>query len=152
NPFLATVGLRIEPGPVGSGIEFRLEVELGSMPYAFFRAVEDTLRTTLRQGLQGWEVADCVVTMTHSGYLPRQSHAPRGFAKSWPRPGPAFRGRPRLVVRDAVKEGEAIVYEPIHRFQLEAPADVLGPLLPALARLHAVPQQPAVRGLLCILE
>jgi ribosomal protection tetracycline resistance protein len=46
NPFLATVGLRVEPGPVGSGIEFRLEVELGSMPYAFFRTVEETVRAT----------------------------------------------------------------------------------------------------------
>src|SRR2546430_1358723 len=33
NPFLATVGLRIEPAPAGSGVEFRLGVELGSMPY-----------------------------------------------------------------------------------------------------------------------
>ena len=41
NPFLATVGLRVEPAAVGSGVEFRLEVELGSMPIAFFRAVED---------------------------------------------------------------------------------------------------------------
>jgi ribosomal protection tetracycline resistance protein len=152
NPFLATVGLRMEPGPVGSGVEFRLEVELGSMPYAFFRAVEDTLRTTLRQGLQGWEVADCVVTMTHSGYLPRQSHAHQGFAKSMSSTGADFRGLTPLVVMDALKEAETIVYEPIHHFRLEAPADVLGPLLPALARLHALPQQPAVRGSLCILE
>ena len=33
-----------------AGVEFRLEVELGSMPLAFFRAVEDTVRETLRQG------------------------------------------------------------------------------------------------------
>ena len=37
NPFLATVGLRVDPAPVGAGVVFRLEVELGSMPYAFFR-------------------------------------------------------------------------------------------------------------------
>ena len=49
NPFLATVGLRIEPGPVGSGATFRLAVELGSMPYAFFAAVEDTVRATSRR-------------------------------------------------------------------------------------------------------
>ena len=29
NPFLATVGLRVEPAPVGAGVAFRLEVELG---------------------------------------------------------------------------------------------------------------------------
>ncbi len=46
NPFRATVGLRVEPAAVGSGVEFRLEVELGSLPLAFFRAVEDTVRET----------------------------------------------------------------------------------------------------------
>ena len=50
NPFLATVGLRVDPAPLDTGIEFRLEVELGSMPYAFFKAVEDTVRDTLEQG------------------------------------------------------------------------------------------------------
>lgn len=40
NPFLATVGLRVEPAPIGTGIGFRLGVELGAMPLAFFTAVE----------------------------------------------------------------------------------------------------------------
>ena len=31
NPFLATVGLRVEPAPLGSGVSFGIEVELGSM-------------------------------------------------------------------------------------------------------------------------
>src|SRR4029453_8535793 len=71
NPFLATVGLRIDPAPIGTGVQFRLEVELGSMPFAFFKAVEDTVRDTLQQGLYGWQVTDCTVAMTHSGYWPR---------------------------------------------------------------------------------
>ena len=50
NPFLATVGLRIEPAPVDAGVEFRLEVELGSMPFAFFKAVEDTVRRDAAAG------------------------------------------------------------------------------------------------------
>src|SRR6202022_609265 len=82
NPFLATVGLRVEPAPVGSGVRFRLEVELGSMPYAFFKAVEDTVRETLGQGLHGWQVPDCAVIMTHSGYWPRQRHSHARFDKS----------------------------------------------------------------------
>ena len=63
NPFLATVGLRIEPAPIGSGVCFDLEVELGSMPLAFIRAVEISLREALRQGLHGWEVTDCAVAI-----------------------------------------------------------------------------------------
>ena len=84
------IGKRAEPVPghgraagragarSASGVEFRLEVELGSMPLAFFKAVEETVRETLRQGLYGWQVTDCAVTMTHSGYCaaaePRARH------------------------------------------------------------------------------
>jgi ribosomal protection tetracycline resistance protein len=82
NPFLATVGLRIDPGPIGSGVRFRLEVELGSMPFSFFKAVEDTVQKTLQQGLRGWQVTDCTVTMTHSGYAARQSHSHGVFDKT----------------------------------------------------------------------
>jgi ribosomal protection tetracycline resistance protein len=152
NPFLATVGLRIEPAGVGSGVEFRLEVELGSMPAAFFRAVEDTLRETLQQGLHGWQVTDCTVTMTHSGYLARHSHAHQGFAKEMSSTGADFRGLTPLVTMDALREAGTTVYEPIHRFHLEAPLDRLGPLLPALGRLHAVPETPAIRGSWCTIE
>jgi ribosomal protection tetracycline resistance protein len=152
NPFLATVGLRIEPAAVDSGVEFRLEVELGSMPLAFFRAVEDTLRDTLRQGIYGWQVTDCTVTMTHSGYLARHSHAHQGFAKEMSSTGADFRGLTPLIVMNALAEAGTVVYEPIHRFRLEAPVDVLGPLLPALARLHAVPDAPAIRNSSCTIE
>jgi ribosomal protection tetracycline resistance protein len=146
NPFLATIGLRIEPAAVGSGVEFRLEVELGSMPLAFFRAIEETVRETLQQGIRGWQVTDCRVTMTHAGYLPRQSHAHQGFAREMSSTGADFRGLTPLVLMSALTEAGTTVYEPIHRFRLEAPADLLGPLLPALARLHAVTQTPAIQG------
>ena len=39
-----------------------------------------------------------------------------------------------------------------HRFRLEAPADVLGPLLPALARLRATARTPAIGGSSCTIE
>jgi ribosomal protection tetracycline resistance protein len=51
NPFLATVGLRIDPAPAGSGVRFRLEIELGSLPLSFLKAIEETVYGTLRQGL-----------------------------------------------------------------------------------------------------
>jgi ribosomal protection tetracycline resistance protein len=152
NPFLGTVGLRIEPAPVDSGVEFRLEVELGSMPLAFFRAVEDTVRDTLQQGIHGWQVTACRVTMTHSGYLARHSHSHQGFAKEMSSTGADFRGLTPLVVMSALREAGTVVCEPIHRFRLEAPADVLGPLLPALARLDAVPQTPTMHGSSCTVD
>lgn len=152
NPFLATVGLRVEPAPPGSGVTFRLEVELGSMPYAFFKAVEDTVRETLDQGLHGWRIPDCVVTMTHSGYSPRQSHAHQGFDKSMSSTGADFRGVTPLVLVEALRRAGTRVHEPLHRFRVEAPADTLGVLLPALAGLGAVPETTRNRDDLCVLE
>ncbi|QIB43629.1 elongation factor G [Streptomyces aureoverticillatus] len=146
NPFLATVGLRVEAAPVGAGVEFRLGVELGSMPYAFFKAVEETVKETLGQGLHGWEVPDCVVTMTRSGYWPRQSHAHAVFDKSMSSTAGDFRQLTPLVLMDALRRAGTRVHEPMHRFRLTVPADVFGTLLPALGRLRAVPHTPAAHG------
>ncbi|KUN79457.1 GTP-binding protein [Streptomyces bungoensis] len=152
NPFLATVGLRVEPAPPGAGVAFRLEVELGSMPYAFFKAVEDTVRETLGQGLHGWPIPDCTVTMTHSGYSPRQSHAHQRFDKSMSSTGHDFRGLTPLVLTEALRRAGTRVHEPVHRFRVEAPADTLGVLLPVLTRLGAVPAATEARGPACVLE
>ncbi|MEU0114175.1 translation factor GTPase family protein [Streptomyces bobili] len=152
NPFLATVGLRVAPAPPGTGVTFALEVELGSMPYAFFKAVEDTVRETLGQGLRGWRVTDVAVTMTHCGYCPRQSHAHQGFDKSMSSTGYDFRGLTPLVLAEALRRAGTQVNEPMHRFRIEAPADTLGALLPVLAALRAVPRTTRTQGARCVLE
>ncbi|WP_049563573.1 elongation factor G [Nonomuraea sp. SBT364] len=140
NPFLGTVGLRVEPAPVGSGVEFRLAVELGSMPYTFMRAVEETVRETLRQGLHGWQVLDCVVTLTRTGYWARQSTAHGGFDKSMSSTAGDFRHLTPLVLMDALKRAGTRVYEPMHRFTLELPADAYAAVPAAVARLGGVPR------------
>ncbi|MGH3646581.1 MAG: GTP-binding protein [Micromonosporaceae bacterium] len=152
NPFLATVGLRVDPAPVGAGVRFRLEVELGSMPYSFIRAVEETVAETLRQGIHGWEVTDCTVTMTHSGYYARQSHAHGTFDKSMSSTAGDFRNLTPLVLMSALQKSGTRVYEPLHHFHLELPSDSLGTVLPVLARLRAVPGTPASRGRAYTLE
>jgi ribosomal protection tetracycline resistance protein len=152
NPFLATVGLRVDPSPAGAGVEFRLEVELGSMPFSFFKAVEDTVSRTLGQGLHGWQVTDCVVTMTHSGYWPRQSHSHAVFDKSMSSTTADFRNLTPLVLMSALRQAGTLVHEPMHRFRLDVPADGLGAILPVLARLRAAPRTQEVRGSSCLLE
>jgi ribosomal protection tetracycline resistance protein len=129
NPFAATVGLRVEPGRAGSGVTFHLDVELGSLLPAHWTAIEGAVRRTLRQGLHGWAVVDAVVTVTHCGY--------------WsPVTVPAdFRGLTPLVLMAALVRAGTQVLEPIHRFDLEIPADVLSPVLTAIARLRGVPRE-----------
>jgi ribosomal protection tetracycline resistance protein len=152
NPFLATVGLRVDPARPGSGVRFKLEVELGSMPFSFFKAVEETIALTLRQGIHGWQVIDCVVTMTHSGYWPRQSHAHAHFDKSMSSTAGDFRNLTPLILMSALRRAGTTVHEPVHRFHLELPEGSYGAVLPALGRLRAVPGAPVLRGSLCLLD
>ncbi|GAA1360974.1 elongation factor G [Streptomyces beijiangensis] len=152
NPFLATVGLRVEPAPLNSGVEFRLGIELGSMPYAFFRAVEDTVRESLHQGINGWQIPDCRVTMTHSGYWPRQSHSHGTFDKSMSSTAGDFRNLTPLILMDALRRAGTTVHEPMHHFRLEAPADTFGTILQVLSRLRAVPRTPRMDGTTSLLE
>ncbi|WP_374209722.1 GTP-binding protein [Glycomyces sp. TRM65418] len=151
NPFLATVGLRIEPS-AAPGVDFRLGVELGSMPFAFFKAVEETVHETLREGLHGWQVEHATVVMTHSGYWARQSSAHGGFDKSMSSTAGDFRGLVPLVLMAALREAGTVVCEPLHRFRIELPADDLSGVLAALAKVRAVPGPPEVRGGHCLLE
>ena len=146
NPFLATVGLQADPAPLGSGIDFRLGVELGSMPRAFFAAVEQAVHETLREGLSGWEVIDCVVTMTHSGYWARQSHAHGTFDASMSSTAGDFRQLTPLVLMDALRLGRTQVHEPVHAFELELPRDALGGVLAALPALAGTPRDTRPAG------
>jgi ribosomal protection tetracycline resistance protein len=152
NPFLATVGLRAEPAPPGAGVAFGLEVELGSMPPAFFKAVDEAVRETLRQGLHGWDVPDCTVTMTDSGYWARQSHSHATFDKSMSSTARDFRQLTPLVLMTALRRAGTCVHEPLHRFRLEVPADALGPVSALLARMRATPDAPTISGDACVVE
>jgi ribosomal protection tetracycline resistance protein len=147
NPFLATVGLRVEPGPVGSGVRYRVAGDrLGTMPVAFFKAVEETVHETLRQGLHGWQVTDCVVTLTHTGYYPRQSHMHAHFDKSMSSTAGDFRGLTPLVLMTALQQAGTTVCEPVHGFRLEIPADTFGAVMPVLAGLGGVPRATTAQG------
>ncbi|MBE1464388.1 elongation factor G [Kibdelosporangium phytohabitans] len=149
NPYLATVGLRVEPG---TGVSFRLGVELGSMPSAFFNAVEEGVRKTLRNGLHGWEITDCVVTMTRSGYWARQSHSHGTFDKSMSSTAGDFRNLTALVLTNALKQAGTVVHEPMHAYRLEIPEDALGVVQPVLVRLRAFPLSSTPRNAAYLLE
>ncbi|WP_432431556.1 GTP-binding protein [Rhizobium leguminosarum] len=123
NPFLATVGLRVEPRPAGAGNSFALEVDVGQMPASFYRAVEETVFETLKQGVFGWQVIDCHVAMTAARHS-----SPASTAAD-------FRQLTPWVLADALSAAQTVLCEPIDRFHLEAPAESLSGLLTLLAKL-----------------
>lgn len=147
NPFLATIGLRIDPAPVGAGVRFGIEYEPGALPVSFRTAVEETVHETLKLGgLYGWSVTDCVVTMTHSGYAPRQSHSHAVFDKSMSSTAGDFRLLTPLVLMAALREARTVVHEPVHRFGLDVPEPAFGAVMSALSQAEAVVTAAALRG------
>ena len=123
NPFYATVGFRVEPATRGSGI--RYVRELGALPLAFYRAIEETVHETFTQGLSGWEVTDCIVTLTHAGFNSIMSTA-GDFRKLVP-----------LVLMQALLGAGTEVCEPIEAFDIEIPEDTFGVVSGALVNARA---------------
>ena len=156
NPCNAEIGLRIEPAPDDSGVEFRLDVAARDIPLYVYRTrdefraqMERYVRSALIEGLQGWPVVDCVVTMTQCAYSiadgPPSRRGPTSTAAD-------FRKLTPLVLAQALERGGTIVCEPVLRVSLEVPTRSVGVVLPALARLGASVETPSPNGELSTVE
>ncbi len=130
NPFLATLALRIEPAAPGSGIHFRTDVEVRLVPLYLFHTVdtfaahmEAYVREALTEGLAGWQVTDCRVTMTDCGYM-----SPATTAAD-------FRRLTQLVLATALARAGTWVCEPLADLSLEMPTATAPGVLGVLGRL-----------------
>jgi ribosomal protection tetracycline resistance protein len=156
NPFLATIGLRVDPAPDGSGLEFRLQVDHRTVPTYVYKkrenfadAMEQYVRQTLQEGLLGWQVRDIIVTMTECNYSsPDGPPATRGPLST----AADFRKLTPLVLMQALKRAGTVVCEPTVRASLEIPTDTVGAVMPALARLGAAIGTPSLQGTLSTIE
>ena len=97
----------------------------------------------------GWQVTDCVVTMTRCVYcIPDGPPSRRGP----PSTAADFRKLTPLVIEQALERAGTVVCEPIVRVTIELPPDAIGALLAALARLGATVETPSLRGKLATVE
>jgi ribosomal protection tetracycline resistance protein len=150
NPFLATIGLRIDPAPDGFGIDVRLQVDPRTTPLyvyktfdGFAERMDQYVREALHEGLFGWDVTDCIVTMTRCTYSvpdgPPSRRGPLSMAAD-------FRKLTPLVVKQALEHTGTVVCEPMAHVSVELPADSLGAVAAAMARLGAAVETPSLRG------
>jgi ribosomal protection tetracycline resistance protein len=150
NPYNAEIGLRIAPAPDDSGVAFRLEVAARDIPLYVYKTRDEFgaqmgryVRTALEEGLHGWPVVDCVVTMTRSAYSvadgPPSRRGPTSTAAD-------FRKLTPLVLAQALERAGTVVCEPVVRVSLEVPTRSVGVVLPALARLGASVESPSPDG------
>jgi ribosomal protection tetracycline resistance protein len=157
HPFSATVGLRVEPAAAGSGVEFRLELDPRQLPLYIYKNTADFsaamsryVQRTLQEGLHGWQVTDCVVTMNRCGYY--IGDGPTKHVLPTPRTSAAdFSKLTPMVLMTALDQAGTIVCEPMTTVSVEVPATAVGVVLAEIARLGAA-ATPAVRGDLAVIE
>ncbi|HEV3226752.1 MAG TPA: translation factor GTPase family protein [Acidimicrobiales bacterium] len=157
HPFSATVGLSIEPGMAGSGVRFRLDVDSRVLPLFIYKtrerfaeAMTQYVGGTLQEGLFGWPVTDCVVTMNECGYY--ASDGPTKPVSATPRSTAAdFRKLTPLVLMLALERARTVVCEPIVRVEIEVPAEAVGAVLAAVSRLGGGVGTPSARGNLSVI-
>jgi ribosomal protection tetracycline resistance protein len=158
NPYMATLGMRIEPGPAGSGLTFALDVDERSLPLYIYKSesrfiehMMQHIRRALRRGLFGWEVTDCAVTLTRCGYYigdgPTKPNVPMTRTTS-----ADFRLLTPMVLLQALERVGTRVFEPILRLKIESPSETIGDLLHAITELDGLIEEAAVRGVLSTIE
>ena len=88
--------LRFDPAPIGSGVSFRLDVDPRDLPVYIYKTSDNFIVDltqyiwrTLQEGLHGWPVPDCAVTMTECGYYVGDGPKSAERAHAAPRP-PTF--------------------------------------------------------------
>ncbi len=148
HPYSATIGLRIEPGPAGSGIEFRLDIDPRTIPIYIYKAagpfadaMTRYVRDSLAEGLYGWQVTDCVVTMNECDYYVGDGPSKRVLAT--PKTTAAdFRKLTPVVLAEALRQAGTVVCEPMTRVSIEVPVPRLGAVMSVLSGLGAEVDTP----------
>ena len=156
NPFSATIGLRVERAANDSGVRFRLQVDPRTVPLYLYKTIDafaermgEYVRSALREGPFGWQVTDCVVTLTRCGYsVPDGPPSRRGPLST----AADFRKLTPVVVMKALERAGTVVCEPFARVALEIPAATLGAVLPVLVRLGGAVESQSPRGEVSVVQ
>ena len=156
NPFHADLGLRVEPAAPGSGVDVRVDVDPRDAPLYVFKTfagfvehMDEYIRLALEEGLHGWQVTDCVVTVTKIAY----SSADGPPARRGPMPTARdLRRLTPLVLMRALEQAGGAVCEPVFGITAELPTETIGPVLAALGRLGGGAGTPLPHGELSVVE
>ena len=147
NPLLATVGLRVEPG---TGVTFGLEVELGSMPAAFFNAVEETVRATLERLARDRLRGDHDALRLLAAPEPRAPGVQQVDVEH--RRATSARLTPLVLAHGVAAGGHAGARAGASRSRSSCPADTVGPVLREIAQLGGLPGATTLDGPTAVVE
>lgn len=133
-PCWAIVQLKVEPMPRGSGVTFESVIKDKVLPYRYQHHVEQSVFQTIIQGIHGWEVTDCKVTLIWGEHHNVHTH-PLDF----------FVATPIALLR-ALTDGESQILEPYQKLRLSATEEVLGKVIGDILAMGGEFESPIVEN------
>ncbi|QSX06745.1 TetM/TetW/TetO/TetS family tetracycline resistance ribosomal protection protein [Sedimentibacter sp. zth1] len=134
NIYNATIQLRVEPLPLGEGIKYKSEVTAGFIPKSFLQAIKDSVYTTCKHGLYGWQLTDMLITLFYTEY-DSVSSTPSDFRDLTP-----------MVLMEAVDNAKTKLLEPVNEFELIVPENTVSKAMYDLKMMNAVYEQPNIKN------
>lgn len=121
----AEVHLLLEPGDLGSGLEFALECSEDVLEKSWQRLVLSHLEEKMHKGvLTGSTITDMKITLV------------AGRAHKKHTEGGDFREATYRGVRQGLKQAQSILLEPYYAFQLELPGQMVGRAMTDVEKMH----------------
>ena len=112
------VKIRVNPNESGKGYEFKNSVVGGSVPKEYIPAVDAGVRGAMKAGiLAGYEVVDCTVELYDGSYHEVDSSEM------------AFKIAGSMAFKEAMRQAEPILMEPIMKVSVTVPDDYTGTVI-----------------------
>ena len=112
------VVLELEPGDMGSGIEFENDIVGGVIPKEFIGAIEKGVREAAEGGvLAGYPVTDMKIRLYDGSYHEVDSNEM------------AFKMAGSMAFKEGVQRGAPVLLEPVMKVEVVAPEEFLGEII-----------------------
>jgi ribosomal protection tetracycline resistance protein len=131
-PCWAIMKFRLEPGERGSGVVYRSIVPVNDVQQKYQNEVERCMADALKQGIKGWEVTDLRITLIEG-----EDHTVHS------RPGDFTIATPMGIMDGLVNTGTTLL-EPMIRFKINAPDELLGAVTSDVTRMRGSFDSPAM--------
>lgn len=138
-PCWAVVSLDMEPGPRGSGLEYRSVVPNKDIFYRYQNHIATAVPRALKQGLFNWEVTDLKVTLVGGEHHVVHTH-PLDFFLATP-----------IAVMKGLVNCQTTLLEPMQRMKIIAGEEYLGKVLGDMTAMRATYDSPILTpGKFCL--
>ncbi|MBK7173748.1 MAG: TetM/TetW/TetO/TetS family tetracycline resistance ribosomal protection protein [Bacteroidales bacterium] len=129
-PCWAILKFLIEPGELGSGVNYSSAIGVNDVLQKYQNEVERTIPEALKQGIKGWEVTDIKITLIEG-----EDHEMHS------RPGDFVIATPMGIMDGLVNTGTTLL-EPMIRFRIQATEDLLGAITSDITRMRGSFESP----------